>query len=46
MRLVPGGPDEVRRLLRAHADEQASLLVPAPGTRFTGWLPRRLGSPG
>ena len=36
MRLVPGGPNEVRRLLRAHADEQAALLVPRPGYPIYG----------
>jgi len=36
MRLVPGGPDEVRRLLRAQADEQAAMLVPRPGYPIYG----------
>ena len=36
MRLVPGGPDEVRRLLRARADEQAAMLVPRPGYPIYG----------
>jgi hypothetical protein len=36
MRLMPGGPDEVRRLLRSHAEEQATLLVPRPGHPIYG----------
>ena len=36
MRLVPGGPDEARRLLRARADEQAATLVPRPGYPIYG----------
>ena len=36
MKLAPGGPDEVRRVLRAQADEQAALLVPRPGHPIYG----------
>ncbi|MGH3206254.1 MAG: hypothetical protein ACRDNO_00690 [Trebonia sp.] len=36
MRLMPGGPDEVWRLLRTHAEEQAALLVPRPGHPIYG----------
>jgi hypothetical protein len=46
MRLVPGeGPDEAKRLLRAHAQEQASLLVPRPGYPIYGLSAPALASP-
>jgi hypothetical protein len=43
MRSVPGGPDEVKRLLRERAREQAALLVPRPGYPVYGLSAPALG---
>jgi hypothetical protein len=45
MRFAPGGPDEAKRRLRAHAQEQAALLVPRPGYPIYGLSSPALASP-